>query len=68
MTDALSRLLAERDVILADGATGTNLFQAGLAAGEAPEFHVQNMTEISNVLGIITGIMPLLLSTRHAAT
>ncbi len=26
MTDALSRLLASRDWILADGATGTNLF------------------------------------------
>ncbi len=37
MTDALTRMLAEKDVILADGATGTNLFQAGLAAGEAPE-------------------------------
>jgi len=38
MTDALTALLAERDWILADGATGTNLFNMGLAAGEAPEF------------------------------
>ena len=37
-TDALSRLLAERDWILADGATGTNLFNMGLSSGEAPEF------------------------------
>jgi 5-methyltetrahydrofolate--homocysteine methyltransferase len=37
MTDALSRLLANRDWILADGATGTNLFNMGLEAGEAPE-------------------------------
>lgn len=37
MTDALSRLLAERDWILADGATGTTLFDMGLMAGEAPE-------------------------------
>ncbi|MFM2356337.1 MAG: hypothetical protein RLZZ528_2073 [Pseudomonadota bacterium] len=37
MTDALSRLLATRDWILADGATGTNLFNMGLEAGEAPE-------------------------------
>jgi 5-methyltetrahydrofolate--homocysteine methyltransferase len=37
MTDPLSRLLATRDWILADGATGTNLFNMGLAAGEAPE-------------------------------
>ncbi len=38
MTDALSRLLADRDWLLADGATGTNLFNMGLEAGEAPEF------------------------------
>jgi len=37
MSDLLQRLLAERDWILADGATGTNLFNMGLAAGEAPE-------------------------------
>ena len=35
--DALNRLLAERGVLLADGATGTNLFNMGLASGEAPE-------------------------------
>jgi 5-methyltetrahydrofolate--homocysteine methyltransferase len=38
MTDALSRLLQSRDWILADGATGTNLFNMGLASGDAPEF------------------------------
>jgi 5-methyltetrahydrofolate--homocysteine methyltransferase len=38
MTDALSRMLADRDWILADGATGTNLFNMGLTAGDAPEF------------------------------
>ena len=37
MTDALSALLAGRDWLLADGATGTNLFNMGLAAGEPPE-------------------------------
>ncbi|MGR3757619.1 MAG: betaine--homocysteine S-methyltransferase [Tranquillimonas sp.] len=37
MNDALSRLLSERDWILADGATGTNLFNMGLASGDAPE-------------------------------
>ena len=30
-------LLAEKGVLLADGATGTNLFEMGLEAGEAPE-------------------------------
>ncbi|MGB1338077.1 betaine--homocysteine S-methyltransferase [Planktomarina sp.] len=33
----LQRMLAERDWILADGATGTNLFNMGLASGDAPE-------------------------------
>ena len=37
MTDALSALLAERDWLMADGATGTNLFAMGLEAGDAPE-------------------------------
>jgi 5-methyltetrahydrofolate--homocysteine methyltransferase len=37
MTDALSRMLASRDWILADGATGTNLFNMGLSSGEPPE-------------------------------
>ncbi len=37
MTDLLTRLLAERPWLLLDGATGTNLFAAGLEAGEAPE-------------------------------
>ncbi|MEM6467609.1 MAG: betaine--homocysteine S-methyltransferase [Pseudomonadota bacterium] len=33
----LEKLLAEKPVLLADGATGTNLFAMGLEAGEAPE-------------------------------
>jgi 5-methyltetrahydrofolate--homocysteine methyltransferase len=37
MSDLLQRLLAARPYLVADGATGTNLFQAGLATGEAPE-------------------------------
>lgn len=37
MRTDLATLLAERDWLLADGATGTNLFNAGLEAGEAPE-------------------------------
>jgi len=36
-SNAFSDMLADRDWILADGATGTNLFNMGLAAGEAPE-------------------------------
>jgi len=38
MPDRLSDLLKTRDWLLADGATGTNLFNMGLSAGEAPEF------------------------------
>ncbi|MDP2737572.1 MAG: betaine--homocysteine S-methyltransferase, partial [Pseudorhodobacter sp.] len=38
MTNALSRLLATHEWLMADGATGTNLFNMGLEAGEAPEF------------------------------
>ena len=37
MTDALTAMLAERDWLLADGATGTALFAMGLEAGGAPE-------------------------------
>jgi len=36
--DALSKLLASREWLMADGATGTNLFNMGLSAGEPPEF------------------------------
>ena len=35
--DRLSELLATRDWLMLDGATGTNLFAMGLEAGEAPE-------------------------------
>ena len=37
MTNPLSRLLQQRDWLLLDGATGTNLFAAGLMSGDAPE-------------------------------
>ncbi|SHE68482.1 5-methyltetrahydrofolate--homocysteine methyltransferase [Ruegeria intermedia] len=37
MTNALTRLLETKDAILADGATGTNLFNMGLQSGDAPE-------------------------------
>jgi 5-methyltetrahydrofolate--homocysteine methyltransferase len=37
MTNPLAALIAEKGVLLADGATGTNLFAEGLVAGEAPE-------------------------------
>ena len=37
MSHPLQDLLNEKGVLLADGATGTNLFAEGLEAGEAPE-------------------------------
>ena len=37
MTNALSKMLETREWILADGATGTNLFNMGLMSGDAPE-------------------------------
>jgi 5-methyltetrahydrofolate--homocysteine methyltransferase len=35
--DKLSELLSTRDWLMADGATGTNLFNMGLSSGEPPE-------------------------------
>ena len=37
MSTSLADLLARKGVLLADGATGTNLFNMGLTAGDAPE-------------------------------
>ncbi|MBO9445163.1 betaine--homocysteine S-methyltransferase [Ruegeria sp. R14_0] len=37
MTNALNKLLETKDALLADGATGTNLFNMGLQSGDAPE-------------------------------
>lgn len=37
-TNLLSELLTTRDWLLADGATGTTLFNMGLQSGDAPEF------------------------------
>ena len=49
-TDALSRLLATRDWLMADGATGTNLFNMGLSSGEPPEFW--NIEKPENILSL----------------
>jgi 5-methyltetrahydrofolate--homocysteine methyltransferase len=38
MTDLLSKLLSQREWLIADGATGTNLFGMGLSQGYPPEF------------------------------
>ena len=41
----LIELLAEKGVLLADGATGTNLFAMGLEAGDAPELWNETQPE-----------------------
>lgn len=53
MTDALTRALSERDWLLADGATGTNLFNMGLQSGDAPEFW--NETEQDKIRALYRG-------------
>ncbi len=45
MTNPIDQLLAEKGVLLADGATGTNLFAMGLEAGEAPELWNETVPE-----------------------
>jgi len=52
-TDPLSRLLSERPYLLADGATGTNLFNMGLESGEPPEFW--NIDEIEKIRTLYRG-------------
>ena len=53
MTDALTSLLRSRDWLLADGATGTTLFNMGLESGDAPEFW--NETETDKVRALYRG-------------
>ena len=45
MRNPLSELIDEKDVLLADGATGTNLFAMGLMSGEAPELWNESAPE-----------------------
>lgn len=53
MTDALTTLLQDRDWLLADGATGTNLFNMGLSSGEPPEFW--NVDKPDNIRALYRG-------------
>ncbi len=48
VSNPLADLLAEKGVLLADGATGTSLFAMGLEAGEAPE--LWNETQPQNIV------------------
>ena len=53
MSDALSKLLATRDWLMADGATGTNLFNMGLSSGEPPE--MWNVEQPDNIRKLYRG-------------
>ena len=53
ITDPLSALLAERGVLLADGATGTNLFNMGLTSGDAPE--LWNIDAPEKIIALYSG-------------
>ncbi|MCI2398205.1 betaine--homocysteine S-methyltransferase [Aliiroseovarius subalbicans] len=53
MTDALTRLLNENDWLMADGATGTTLFNMGLTSGDAPE--LWNVDEPDNIRALYRG-------------
>ncbi len=51
--DALTQALAENDWLMADGATGTTLFNMGLSSGEAPE--LWNADEPDNIRALYQG-------------
>ena len=53
MRDALTAFLRDRDWLLADGATGTTLFNMGLQSGDAPE--LWNETETAKVRALYQG-------------
>jgi 5-methyltetrahydrofolate--homocysteine methyltransferase len=55
MTDALRDLIDEKGILLADGATGTNLFTRGLVSGEAPE--LWNVDRPDEVLALHQGFV-----------
>jgi 5-methyltetrahydrofolate--homocysteine methyltransferase len=52
LNNALSKLLETRDWLMADGATGTNLFNMGLSSGEPPEmWNVEHPDNIRKLYG-----------------
>ena len=53
MSNAFTKLLAERGILLADGATGTNLFNMGLMSGDAPE--MWNTDEPKKIIKLYKG-------------
>ncbi|MEP4754394.1 MAG: homocysteine S-methyltransferase family protein, partial [Nitratireductor sp.] len=55
MPNPIEALMAEKGVLLADGATGTNLFAMGLLSGEAPE--LWNETEPDKITALHRGFV-----------
>ena len=55
MSDKLASLLAERQILLADGAMGTSLFARGLANGAAGE--LWNLDHSDRVAGVHQGFV-----------
>jgi 5-methyltetrahydrofolate--homocysteine methyltransferase len=53
MSNPFNDLLAQKGVLLADGATGTNLFNMGLMSGDAPE--MWNTEEPKKILALYQG-------------
>jgi 5-methyltetrahydrofolate--homocysteine methyltransferase len=53
MSNAFTDLLAEKGFLLADGATGTNLFNMGLMSGDAPE--MWNTDQPANIIKLYKG-------------
>ena len=53
MSNAFTDLLAEKGTLLADGATGTNLFNMGLMSGDAPE--MWNTDEPAKIIKLYKG-------------
>ncbi len=70
MTNLLQEMLATRPWILADGATGTNLFAMGLEAGEAPEmWNVEQPEKITALYqGFIDAGSDLILTNSFGGT
>ncbi|AUR07553.1 betaine--homocysteine S-methyltransferase [Phaeobacter inhibens] len=53
MTNTFTTLLETKDALLADGATGTNLFNMGLQSGDAPE--LWNVDEPKKITALYQG-------------
>ena len=55
MSDPLREFVEEKGVLLADGATGTNLFARGLVSGDAPE--LWNVDRPDEILALHQGFV-----------